>query len=229
MPCTEPTHAQAPTPQLDHLPALKMAGAVLLLLGVLDSVMLAYSLSHEIAYSSRCNIVAVIAGLLLLGGNLRTASIVRWLCAMALSACACWLLLWPFGQPWDLLLTTLRLAPWDVINELVFYSVATTMALWFVFKLGSPAVMAARSREGRRQRDMRIPAALGAAMMLAGHVGAYFMVHSENADKALVIAQQQKGPEYQYTITALKVGTRSTSALVTAWNDKQLMRFTIEL
>ena len=88
-----------------HLPILKRAGAVLLVVGLIDVAVMIYCIINSVSYSSSFNILAVAAGIFLLRGNLRAASIIRWIAVFMFSAFSGLLLVWPFMQPIDLTLT----------------------------------------------------------------------------------------------------------------------------
>lgn len=56
----------------------KKAGIALLTIGVLDIILMIYSIISKISYSSSFNIFAVIVGILLLKGSVKTARLTRW-------------------------------------------------------------------------------------------------------------------------------------------------------
>jgi hypothetical protein len=60
-----------------HIPILKCVGGVLLIVGLVDIAVMIYCIANRISYSSSFNIFAVVAGIFLLRGNLRAASLVR--------------------------------------------------------------------------------------------------------------------------------------------------------
>ena len=60
-----------------HTPILKRVGAVLLAVGLIDIAVMIYCIANRISYASSFSIFAVVAGIFLLRGSLRAASIVR--------------------------------------------------------------------------------------------------------------------------------------------------------
>jgi hypothetical protein len=55
----------------DHLPLLKKAGLVLVIVGLMDIGLMIYAIASRVSYSSSLNVFAVVAGAFLLRGNLR--------------------------------------------------------------------------------------------------------------------------------------------------------------
>ncbi len=224
---SESTPIEAPAPYTDHLPSLKLAGATLLTIGVIDMGVLVYCIHNNLSYSSKFNLPAVIAGVLLLGGSLRTASVVRWISVMTLSAFAASLPFLPFFQPLDLTLVQVRLAPWEFVFAAALYGAISVLLVWLVVLLGDPTVEAARAAEGRRKRDMRIPVGLGAGMTLLTFVSLKVALNGETAEKAKNAAMERAGPEYHYTVSAIKISSQSVSAFVTVWNDKEVFQIPV--
>jgi len=208
-----------------HIPLLKRAGAVLVVLGALDLLVLLYSSLAGLAYASSFHVFAVAAGIGLLRGSLRAASLVRWCAAFGLCACGVMLLAWPLMQPVDLTLTQLKLQP------RVLPSIGTTAALlvllhWLYRTLGAPAVLAARRAAGRKPRHMGVPAASGAGLALALCALLSLLLHGEASEHARQVAQRQFGPDYRYHVAALKVSRsgrgKQVEGVVTAWNASEI-------
>jgi hypothetical protein len=61
-----------------HQAILRRVGGVLVAIGLVDIAWMIYCIVHGISYRSSLNLFAVIAGVLLLRGSLRTAANVRW-------------------------------------------------------------------------------------------------------------------------------------------------------
>jgi hypothetical protein len=61
-----------------HQAILRRVGGVLVAVGLVDIAWMIYCIVHGISYRSSLNLFAVIAGVLLLRGSLRTAANVRW-------------------------------------------------------------------------------------------------------------------------------------------------------
>ena len=76
----------------EHLPILKRVGKVLIIIGLVDIAVMIYCIANSISYSSSFNIFAVIAGVFLYRGSLRTAVITTWLSSIFIVMLA--------GLPW---------------------------------------------------------------------------------------------------------------------------------
>ena len=99
---------------------LRRAGLVLVAVGLIDIGWMIYCIVNGISYSSSLNIFAVIAGILLIRGGLRTAGIVRWLATFFVSAFAALVAIFPFLQPVGLTLAEIRFNKVGVVTSVVF-------------------------------------------------------------------------------------------------------------
>ena len=126
-----------------------------------DTAVMIYHLVHFESYSSSFNILAVITGVLLLQGSLRTVSFMRWYSLFSIPIFIALLFIWPFIQPLDLTLTQYRLNPgWSILTWGV--EVFELLLLYWLYRqLSNPLVQAARAAAGRKVRNMYIPAVLG--------------------------------------------------------------------
>ncbi|MES2958041.1 MAG: hypothetical protein V4792_07625 [Pseudomonadota bacterium] len=209
-----------------HIPILRKTGSVLLAVGLLDIAVMIYCIVNSISYSSSFNIFAVVAGIFLLRGSLRAASIVRWFAMFMLVGFLALVLAWPFIQPVDLTLTQVRLSPFAAVISAAFMFGVLVLLYWLQRQLGEMPVQSARAAAGRKIRDMRVPAAAGVGLVVVLALFLSLLLGGESAAKAISIAQQQLGPAYRYHVSSLNIaksneGT-SVTGLVTAWNDKEI-------
>lgn len=209
-----------------HNPILKRVGAVLLVVGLIDIAVMIYCIANRISYSSSFNIFAVVAGIFLLRGSLRAASIVRWFAVFMLAAFVAWLIAWPFMQPFGLTLMQLRLNPGTSFATFAFMAFALGLLVWLIRELGREPVMAARAGAGRKQRDIRIPAAAGIGLVIVMGIFMALLLGGESADRAKSMAAQQVGPGYRLHVSSLNVAKNNqgtfVSGVVTAWNDNEI-------
>ena len=215
-----------------HLHIIKRVGKVLLIVGLLDIGLMIYCVLNGISYSSSFNIFAVIAGIFLLRGSLRAASIVRWFAAFMLAALLCLPLVWPLIQPLGLTLTQLRLSPWSFLSIGAPAVVLLALLIWVVRELGQEPVLAARRSSGGKVRSIRIAyfAGVGLAAVLA--VALTFLLGGETANRARELASTQLGTGYNYHVGSLNISTngqtKSVSGVVTAWNDKEILQLPVQ-
>lgn len=198
-----------------HIPFLKRAGMVLVVLGTCDLL----------AIRSGLFLLGAAAGVGLLCGSLHVASLVRWLAAFALCALAVMLLAWPFMQPVDLTLTQLKLQP-RMLPSLATSAAWLLLLHWLYRTLGAPAVLAARRAAGHKPRHMGVAAASGAGVALLLCTTLSLLLHGEAAERMRITAERRLGPDYRYHVAALKVsrlpGGRQVEGLVTAWNGSEI-------
>jgi hypothetical protein len=214
-----------------HHPILKRTGITLAVVGIIDIAVMLYCIFNQISYSSSLNIFAVIAGLFLIRGNLRAASIVRWFAIFLLGSFLSFILVWPFIYSADLMLTQVRLNPLTSVISVAFIAGVLLLLLWLQRQLGLAPVLAARALVGRKVRDMRIPATIGVCLAAFLAVFLSFLMNGESATKAKSIAKDQLGPAYQYHVSSLNIRRNNhgtfVAGVVTAWNDQQVLNIPV--
>ena len=89
---------------MENANPFRTPGVILLVVGLLDIGIMIYCIVNKLAYSSSLNIFAVIAGILLIRGSVKTARNTRWFIAFLLTGLFGFLLLYPLITPFDLLL-----------------------------------------------------------------------------------------------------------------------------
>jgi hypothetical protein len=210
-----------------HASILKRVGGVLLTVGLIDIAVMIYCVANHISYSSSFNIFAVVAGIFLLRGSLRAASLVRWFAVLALAGVLSLLIALPFLQPLDLTLTQLRLDPVGFLGTIVIGAFALCLLLWVSRELGRQPIQTALASAGIKRRDMRIPAAAGVGLVVV--VGIFLMALLQlggSAEHAKSIAEQQVGAGYRFHVRSLSILNNSkgkfVSGVVTAWNDQEI-------
>src|SRR6266700_7722065 len=109
---------------------LKRVGLVLVVIGLIDVGVMVYSIVNRQSYSSSFNIFAVIAGIFLMRGGLRTAGLVRWFSVFMLVGFLALAVVAPFLQPLDLSLTELRLNPGSFLIGVIFYFFVLGLLYW---------------------------------------------------------------------------------------------------
>jgi hypothetical protein len=209
-----------------HTLILKRVGSVLLVVGLIDIAIMIYCIANRISYSSSFNIFAVIAGIFLLRGSLRAASVVRWLAVFMLTGFITLLIAWPFMQPVSLTLTQLRLYPGASLATVAFMAFVLGLLYWIVMELGREPIQTALASAGRKQRDMRIPAAIGVGLVIIMGIFMVVFLGGESANHAMSIAEQQAGPGYHLHVSSLNIAKNNNgtfvSGVVTAWNDNEI-------
>lgn len=207
----------------DHYPVLKRTGLVLLVVGVLDIGLMAYAIFNQIAYASSLNIFAVIAGIFLLRGSLRAASLVRRFALFLLAASISVSLVLPLLQPIDLIVTRVQLNPMAFLGILVFFVLALILFSWLIRELGSAPVRLAQKKAGLPARSSGIPLALGIGLAAVLATGGTLVQHSESGIRAVREAREKLGDGYRYHVSSLSYSSsskgESVSGVVTAWKS----------
>ncbi len=205
---------------------LQRAGAVLVLVGLVDIAVMIYCIANGISYSSSFNIFAVVAGVFLIRGSLRAASIVRWFAVFMLSTFVSLLLAWPLLQPLGLTLTQIKFHPIPSAVTAALMAGILALLFWLAKVLGSEPVQAARAEQGRKLRKMWIPAGIGVGMVAVLGISLTLLLGGESAEHATSIARQQVGEGYQFYVGTLNVvhtqQGKFVSGIVTAWNDSEI-------
>jgi hypothetical protein len=212
--------------ETDYLAILKRAGHVLLVVGLLDIGLMLYCFAVGMSYASSFNIFAVIAGILLMRGNLEAAAVVRFLAVFLFVAFAGVIPAVLLIQPLDLTMTYLRLSPVSSLGAAGLAAGVLLLLGWLAHELGSEPVQAARAQAGRKRQGARIPAALGLAVPVFLGVGVSFLLRGETAEHAKLLAREQVGANYRLHVSSLSVqwnGSRTTAeGVVVAWNDNEI-------
>lgn len=126
------------------LQILRRAGAVLIAICLIDIATTFYFILNGQSYSFKLNIGALIAGVLLWNGGLRTASLIRWVACAMLPATVLMGLGFLAMQPLDLTVTEVRLYPGASFIATAFVIGYTVLLIWLFRELGRAPVLAAR-------------------------------------------------------------------------------------
>ena len=215
-----------------HIPILRRAGVVLIVVGALDIAVMVYCIIRGVSYSSSLNVFAVVAGVFLVRGSLAAAGLVRWFSAFLLAGLCALALAWPVVQPFDLTLTQIRLDPTAAALSALVLVALGCLFLWLQRQLGRPPVLAAAEAAGKKVRSMRLPVAAGAGIVVLLAAALPFTLGGESAARAKAVAQEQLGTGFKYHVSSLSVASTGTgtavSARVTAWNGNEVRVVPVE-
>jgi hypothetical protein len=207
----------------DHLPLLKTAGLVLVIVGLLDIGLMIYAIASSVSYSSSLNVFAVVAGVFLWRGNLRAASAVRWLALFFLAALLSVTLLSPLLLPLGLIATYVQVSPVAFLGSLGVFAVALLLFSWLAKQLSAEPIRTARLATGRRERDARIPLGVGVSLALVLAAVSFSIQRSDSAARAVNEARAQLGDDYSFHVSSINYRSNSegtvVSGVVTAWKS----------
>jgi hypothetical protein len=213
----------------DYRATLRKIGFVLLLVGIIDIGLMIYVVAKGQSYSSSLNILAVIAGVFLVSGNLSAARVVTWFAAFFLTA-ACGVLLFivPFFAPLDLWLTEWRLGRREAFASMALALLATVVLIWVYRMLRSPEVLDARAGGGQSITAPRSAFVFGALAAIAGALLFHSLLHGNDAAMALEMAKAKIGPGYKFVITGMRQSNGMVRANVTAYNEGEVKAVELE-
>ncbi len=207
-------------------------------MGIVDVAWMIYTVSSGQSYSSSFNIFAIIAGVLLRRGSLRTARFVALFAALFFAAFLGLPLLPPLVVPADLIQTYLRITPTSSLaGWAVFTAVALGVLGWVLRSLTSAPVRAAMRRAGINLHNVWLKPSTGfgygAALLVLVLVVVRSILHGGTADRAIERARQQLGPGYRYFVRELSSSASGAAgshvrASVIAYTDDSIESVDVE-
>jgi hypothetical protein len=209
-----------------HTTILKRVGLVLAVAGSIGLALAVWFAPGWRLFEFGVAGVAVVAGILLLRGNMAAARFVRAAASCVLGIVVVAVLGLASLQPFDLTLTEIRLDPMRFCWPATYAIVGVLLLLWTVRELGREPVQAASAEIGLRRWDPMTPAKAGAGVtaVVAGLL--WLSLHGQSAQLAESLALQQLGPGYRYSLSSIHGADNgrgtSVSGVVTAWNDKEI-------
>ena len=192
---------------------------------------------YVLDYSSSFNIFAIVAGVFLYRGNLKSVRIVRWFSAFLSSAFVKMMLLFPFFMPIDLMTTYFKLHP---IAFVAYSSIAIALIIllvWVYQTLNSEAILAAIAQNNvdnkwlwRKPKNGFI---FGVCLPILLVITISVSFSGETAEKAKFEAEKIAGLGYKYAVTSLNVNSTFGSktyyrADVTAYNSTEIKQLHLE-
>jgi hypothetical protein len=220
----------------DYRSSLRVVGITLILIGVLDIGWMIWCIAHQQSYSSSFNIFAVIAGILLVRGGLRTANVVAYFSAFMLSGFIGALLVFPLLMPLDLMLTYLRIYPASFSISLLVATSVLVLLGWIYRRLTAPHVMVAIAERYPRctsfWRRPRTGFYVGIALVVILVVSLGFMLHGATTERAIAEAKQKVGEGYKFHVSSWNMhssgGHSHYGAVVTAYRQNEIRQIPIE-
>lgn len=200
----------------------KKVGVALLVIGVLDIILMIYCIINQIGYSSSFNIFAVIVGILLLKGSVKTACIARWLSVFFFIMFIGIIIGASLLMPFDLLKLQIKLNTWSAIVFFLFMTFFLYFLIWIYRQLSSPHALRRLAQAGYAT-DRPLSAYLSATFLFIFMIGMFiFLQGSESEKKAKELAQQQLGSGFQYYVSSISFSENSGQANVVAYSDKEI-------
>lgn len=197
---------------MEHQAILRMVGAVLTSVGLMDVGYMFYSIYAYKGYASIFSIMGIIAGAFLLNGSLRAARIVAASAAFFVPVLLGVIIALPILLPVELILTYLKIAPLSDVRLAIPFLLTGGLSAWIYRNLTSPPVKAGMDKAGMNYKSfwknpalgLKIGSALG-AILLAFLV---FSLKGERGSRAIEEASKKMGSQYKYQVVSM--GTRSS-------------------
>jgi len=207
---------------------LKKVGRVLLIVGVVDIAVMAYCITNQVSYSSSFNIFALIAGILLMRGSIRTARVVTFFGAFMLSGFLGALIIFPFMGPFDLKLIAFILTPIKSIFSLIIMFSVLGLLYWVYKNLVSEPVMVARKEAGLSHGAPKLAFSLGAILVLVLSISMYFLNNGSSSEIAKSKALKQFGGSYRYHVTSMSFSGGHVYASLSAYREGEIKEVSVD-
>jgi hypothetical protein len=211
--------------------SLYRLGTVLISIGLIDIAVMFYCIAHDKGYASSFNVLAVIAGVFLMRGSLKTARIVGEASSFLLAAFCGMLLMVPVMVPVSYVVAELRVRPISSVAMFVL-SVALLVFLWKARQVltATPVVNAIQIAGLKRQRS-RLMFAIGIAGALVAVLSSYFFANTDAARAAIERVRREHGDNQDYFLSSyhssMNGDTRMISATVTGYTSSRISKYEV--
>ncbi|MDY7022781.1 MAG: hypothetical protein SWJ54_15740 [Cyanobacteriota bacterium] len=201
---------------------LKRVGLVVIAVGIFNLIY-SFSVTPPVDQDDLSGFTAfVVVGVLLFRGNLRIVPIVTWIVALIISCyLSTLLILYPL-DPIELWLTKFSLDPINLSLLLFHTIIAIALSCWVYIQLRTASVVRATQRAGHSNSTPRLAFILGIIFVVV-MVGIMQSIRTGEAGaKAIAIAQEQYGEEYEYHITGMSWESGQIRTNLVAYNQQEI-------
>lgn len=214
----------------DYRPLLKTVGISLIIVGIVDIGVMIYCIAHGTGYSSSFNIFAVVAGILLVRGSLKTAHIVAWFSAFLLAGLIGMLLLAPFMMPLDLILAYFRFYPRSFGGSIIL-GISLLIYLQWIYRRLTDSTISTAMEEAKIdylsfRRKTSTGFISGSVLALILYVSVSLLFRGETADQAKARAQLMTEAGYKFFVTSIRRsssgGKIRVQSRVVAYNSNEI-------
>lgn len=212
----------------NYIQILRKVGFALIVIGLIDIAFMVYCISQGYSYSSSFNIFAVIAGVFLVRGGLKTARLVAWFSAFMLTGFIGIMLVFPLLKPLDLWAVELKLSPITSIISIVIGPAVIVFLFWVYRSLRSAPVTNAQLAAGINTSTPKLALVGGTAIVVFLCGMMYSMIGGENGKKAKEIAEKQYGNEYKYHVVSMNWSSGYIRANLAAYNQNEIKTVEVE-
>jgi hypothetical protein len=212
----------------DRRQILRRVGIVVLAVGLSDVAFMIYCITQGQSYSSSLNIFAVIAGFFLIRGSERAVRIVRWFSAFYLAAFGSAAVAFPFIFPMELWILNIRLYPGEMLFPMLLLVALVVLLAWVYRQLRAEPVLRESSNAGRSIAPPRLAFALGIVLVVGLTGTALFLLSSDTAKKATLLAKARYGEDYSYFVNSIRLSGKRVQATLYAYNAHEIRPVQVE-
>ncbi len=206
----------------------KKIGWVLLVLGIIDLAILIFCLFTERYYSSNFNVFAIVPGLFLLRGSVKTARILRWFSPFAVLIASGFFTITTISKPLDLILAQVMLNTFVTLVDFGALLIFVGVLIWVYRQLNSEESVLALSKAGYKTgRPLSAIIASLVIVIIAG-VGSYIVLTGETAEKAKRLAAERVGNNYRFYVNSVEFAGEHGAAVVTVYNNTMITELPVE-
>ncbi len=203
------------------------AGIALLVIGIIDIGVMIYCIVNMLSYSSSFNIFAVIAGIFLMKGGIKTARVIRWLSVLLIICFTAMLLLMPFTMPMDLFILQIKQNPFEALWSNLLGFAFIGILIWLYAQLSSPKALEVIGQAGYSTAKP-LSAIYVAAIFIAMGGFLFFAVGNDASKIAKSLAKEQLGSNYSYHTASFQVSGNHGAAVVTAYNSSEIKNIKVK-
>jgi hypothetical protein len=205
---------------------LQAPGKVLIFAGLADIGIMIYCIINKVNYSSSFNIFAVIAGILLLRGSLKTANIAAKFLALFIGMAAIILPYYLITMPVDYIVVSFKLHPGNMIFTVLIITALCVFMIWTYKALTTPAILKILEEQKIITKTFwkQPKAGFAAGVVLGAALSAllFFMFSGPMKEMIESKAKEQTGPGYKYHIVNFNSSNANYRATVAAYNDDEI-------
>ena len=187
-----------------------------------------YCIINEISYSSSFNIFAVIAGILLIKGSIKTARVVSWFTGFMLVAFIAVFFVMLFIEPIGLKIVTFKLNPIGMTISILLTIALVIFIFWIHLELEKQPAIEARKTVGLSTDKPKFVYMLGGFLAIGLGIILYLSSYGESGQLVKDKALEVYGDEYKYHVSAMNWFGKSVSAQLYAFNDNEIIHLYVQ-
>ncbi|TCS35702.1 hypothetical protein [Reinekea marinisedimentorum] len=205
----------------------KKIGYALIVIGIVDILFMIYCISNRINYSSSFNIFAVISGILLVKGSVRTARFLRVATGFLVASFLGMFIVSPFLQPLDLTMLNLKLNTFKVIGQYLISAALLAILIWVHLSLSGKQVLSALAEAGYKTGRPKIAYGLGLGFVVLMTIMMNFFLVEEK-QMAIELAKQNAGETMKGHVSSISVSGDRGAATVILYDDSSKNYVTVD-